>query len=47
MFRPIIAEKRKGEFVKQGEFLKTIQTTQNPKLDGLIQYSCWYLDPQS
>jgi hypothetical protein len=47
MFRPIIAEKRKGEFVQQGEFLKKITTTQNPKLDGLIQYSCWYLDPQT
>ena len=35
MFRPIIAEKRKGEFVQQGEFLKKITTTQNPKLDIL------------
>jgi hypothetical protein len=36
MFKPIIAEKRKGEFIQQGENLQKITTTQNPKLDGLI-----------
>ena len=46
MFRPINLEKRKGEFIQPGEFLKKITTTLNPKLDGLIQYSCWYLDPK-
>ena len=35
MFKPVIAEKRKGEFVQQGDFLQKITTTQNPKLDSL------------